>query len=156
MARYYIVVGSPDNFRITLERGGTLHGLKARRKKTAEGLAKGDKIIFYLTGLQALGGIATVTGPAVEDHEPIWEGKQAGEDYPHRFPMTMDLTLGPDFALPVEPLVSELEYLRKWPAQHWRLGFQGNIHEIGEADYKTMRSAIQAAAKKLPKTPAKK
>ncbi|HYE76531.1 MAG TPA: MmcQ/YjbR family DNA-binding protein [bacterium] len=147
MPRYYIVVGAPENFAITRDRGFTVHGLKARRRKVAEGLKAGDKVIFYLTGKQAWGGIVTVTGDAYEDHTPIWAGKKEDEDYPHRFPIEPDVVLDVDAALPVEPMVPDLEYLRKWPAQHWRLGFQGNVHEIGEADYKTIRKAIEKQAK---------
>ncbi|MEO7995283.1 MAG: EVE domain-containing protein [bacterium] len=148
MARYYIVVGSPDNFQITADRGFTIHGVKSRRRKTAEAFEKGDKIIFYLTGIQSWGGIATITGPYFEDHEPIWSAKKEGEDYPNRFPIAADVILGVEKALPVEPMVPEIEYLKKWPAQHWRLGFQGNIHEIGEGDYKLIRKALEKAGKK--------
>ena len=147
MPRYYIVVGAPENFQITADRGFTLHGLKSRRRKTAEQLEKGDKILFYLTGIQAWGGIATVMGEAYEDHTPIWSGKKEGEDYPNRFPIAPDLILGVEHSLKVEPMVPDIEYLKKWPAQHWRLGFQGNVHEIGEGDYKTIRKGMEKASK---------
>lgn len=151
MPRYYIVVGSPENFGITRDLGFTVHGLKARRRRVAEGLQAGDKVIFYLTGLQAWGGVVSVTGAAYEEHTPVWSGKKEGEDYPHRFPIKADVILGPENALPVEPMVPDIEYLKKWPAQHWRLGFQGNVHEIGEGDYKLIRKAIEARAKKPSK-----
>jgi hypothetical protein len=36
-------------------------------------------------------------------------------------------------------------YARKWPAANWTLAFQGNVHEIGEEDYRLIRGELEAA-----------
>ena len=72
---YWIIVGSPENFARTAERGFTVQGLKSRHRKKAERMRPGDKIVYYLTGVKALAGIATVTSPYFESHERIWESK---------------------------------------------------------------------------------
>jgi nicotinamidase-related amidase len=88
----------------------------------------GDRMVLYATGRQAFAFTATITSPYWEDHTLVWDGRQKGEDYPFR------VQLQPDVVLPEEAYVSalsvlpELDFPRKWPAQHWHLAFQGNVH----------------------------
>jgi hypothetical protein len=35
--------------------------------------------------------------------------------------------------------------MKKWPAEHWKLAFQGNLHRIPDEDFDTLRRAIAAA-----------
>jgi hypothetical protein len=37
-----------------------------------------------------------------------------------------------------------MAYVAKWPAANWTLAFQGNVHEIGEADFNLIRDALAA------------
>jgi hypothetical protein len=39
--------------------------------------------------------------------------------------------------------------VQKWPAEHWRLAFQGNVHEILEGDFEILRSEIDKAASRI-------
>ena len=48
-----------------------------------------------------------------------------------------------DEAVPAEPVARRMAYVAKWPAANWTLAFQGNVHEIGEADYRLIREAIE-------------
>ena len=47
---------------------------------------------------------------------------------------------------PAEPLARQMTYAKKWPAEHWTLAFQGNVHLVPEEDYALIRAAIEAAA----------
>jgi hypothetical protein len=38
-----------------------------------------------------------------------------------------------------------MTYVAKWPEANWTLAFQGNLHEIGEDDYRLIRDAIVSA-----------
>lgn len=147
---YWIVVGSPENFARTAELGFTLQGLKSRHRKKAERMKPGDKIVYYLTGRKAFGGIATIESPYFEDHERIWasgDAKKAAEDYPFRVRISPDLILPLDEATPAEPIARRMTYVAKWPPNNWTLAFQGNVHEIGEEDYRLIREAIEEAAR---------
>jgi hypothetical protein len=107
----------------------------------------GDKIIYYLTGIKAFGGIATITSPYFESHERIWESgdpKKAAEDYPFRVKIEPDLILDADDFVPAEPVARQMTYVSKWPEKNWTLAFQGNVHEIGEGDYRLIREAMEA------------
>ena len=145
---YWIIVGSPENFSRTAEMGFTVQGIKSRHRKKAERMRPGDKIAYYLTGLKAFGGVATIESAYYEDHAPIWksgDAKKATEDYPFRVQISPDLILPVEDAVEAEGVARRMAYVAKWPAQNWTLAFQGNVHEIGEGDYHLIRAAIEAA-----------
>src|SRR5688500_1977161 len=145
---YWIIVGSPDNFVRTAEHGFTVQGLKSRHRKKAERMKPGDKIVYYLTGRKAFGGIATIESLYFESHERIWESWDSGkaaEDYPFRVNIAPELVLPVAEAIPAEPIARQMAYVAKWPAANWTLAFQGNVHEIGEDDDRLLRDAIASA-----------
>lgn len=59
----WILTGDLANFRTNVERGFDPIGFKERRVRQAEQFEPGDEIAFYVTGVQAFGGIARVTSP---------------------------------------------------------------------------------------------
>jgi hypothetical protein len=122
--------------------------MKSRHHKKAKTVQAGDTVLFYVTGLKAIGGLAHVTGPAFEDQTHIWDSKKAGEEYPFRFPIRpVAIIARPDDFVPVEAFVDALEYPRRWPRQNWTLAFQGNVHQLSEHDHDLLaRAVIEAAA----------
>ena len=149
---YWIIVGSPDNFAKTKELGFTIQGIKSRHRKKAERMRPGDKIIYYLTGLKAFAGIATITSGYFEDHERIWSSgdpKKESEDYPFRVNIKPDLVPEPDAYVPAEPIARQMVYATRWPAENWTLAFQGNVHEIGRDDYELIRRAVATSAERV-------
>ncbi len=146
VATYWIVVGSPDNFAKTRELGFTVQGLKSRHRKKAERMKPGDKIVYYITGRKAFAAISTITSTYFESHEPIWKSadpKKDAEDYPFRVETKLDTALPDAEFIDVEPIARQMIYASKWPAANWTLAFQGNIHEIPEADFELIRNAIE-------------
>ncbi len=82
----WVLTGSVENFRATRERGFELIGAKEGRRNMAEQIEPGDEIVFYVTGVQAFGGIVRVTSEMFEDREKVWPGKPGKVDpYPWRF-----------------------------------------------------------------------
>jgi predicted RNA-binding protein len=145
----WILTGSLENFRINVERGFDVIGFKERRRRQAEEFEPGDEIVFYVTGVQAFGGIARVTSDMFEDRSPIWPGykgkpspKKKAEGYPWRVEAEPVLILREDEFVPAEELATELEHVRKWPADHWHLAFQGQLRTIGEADAELLRERL--------------
>ena len=67
----WILTGSLENFRINVNRGFDVIGFKERRRRQAEEFEVGDEIVFYVTGVQAFGGIARVRSEMFEDRAPI-------------------------------------------------------------------------------------
>lgn len=146
---YWVIVGSPENFAATRERGFTVQGVKSRHRRKAEQMRPGDKLIYYLTGVKGFGGIATVTSEYFEDHTPIWRSKdpkKAAEDYPYRVEIEPDVILPEGEYVPAEPLARAMEYTQKWPPSNWTLAFQGNVHKVNQHDYELIREALVAAS----------
>ena len=133
--KHWILTGSLENFRINAERGFDLIGLKERRRRQADEFEPGDEIFFYVTGVQAFGGIARVNSEMFEDRAPIWPGKKGKDEaYPWRVEAEPVLILPEEDFVPAESLVTELEHVRRWPQDHWHLAFQGQLRTIGESD----------------------
>lgn len=134
---------SPDNFERTAELGWKVQGIKARREKTAKQIAPGDKVIYYVTKHVAFGAIVEVTSEYFEDHDPIWVSKP-GEDYPWRFEIRPEVVVtDPERWVPAEELYEALEFPKRWPPEHWKLAFQGNIREWPEHDYEVVKAALE-------------
>jgi hypothetical protein len=142
---YWIIVGSPENFERTREQGFTIQGIKSRHRKKAELMRPGEKIAYYLTGVKAFAGTATIASEYFEGHDRIWasgDPKKQAEDYPFRVKIEPDVVLSPGEYVPAEPIARQMLYVRKWPADNWTLAFQGNVHFIESSDYDLIRQAL--------------
>lgn len=139
---HWLLVSSPDNFEVSRSRGFDTAGMKTRWCKAAGEVRVGDSVFFYLTGVKAIGGEASVTGPAYEDYEKIWESTKPGEVYPHRFPISLVKARARGDYLPVTSFLDHYEYARRWPVKNWTLAFQGNVHRLGEADYRLIHDLL--------------
>jgi hypothetical protein len=152
-SNFWIIVGSPDNFRKTRELGFTVQGIKSRHRKKAERMQPGDQLAWYLTGVKAFGGVATITSPYFESHDRIWQSgdpKKEAEDYPFRVEIRPDLVLDEGEWAPAEPVARQMTYVSKWPASNWTLAFQGNVHLIDDSDFELIRAAIAQRSAKSP------
>ncbi len=134
--QHWIVVGGTENFEIAKRRGFDMFGFKSTRRREASKMRPGDRLVFYLTGVMKFGGVATVTSEMYEDHERLFGSKKKpAEDYPFRVKTKAELILDPDSYLDVREFGPAMQYTKKWPPEHWRLAFQGNLHLIPVEDY---------------------
>ena len=147
MPKTWVLTGSLDNFRATRDHGFRVIGAKEGRRRMAEQIAPGDRIVFYVTGLQAFGGIVRVTGEMYEDRQKLWPGKPGKADaYPWRFETEPELVIDEDSFVAAEEVALELAHVRKWPAEHWQLAFQGQLRTVSEADAERLERRIREAA----------
>jgi EVE domain-containing protein len=145
-SRTWILTGSPENFAATAEGGFRLIGMKEGRRRLAEQVEPGDRIVFYLTKVKAFAAIVRVTGPMFEDRTPVWPGKPGKVDpYPWRFETEPELVLEAGERVPAEELAGELEHVKKWPAEHWTLAFQGQLRTVSDADARALERRMRAA-----------
>jgi hypothetical protein len=147
VAQTWILTGSLDNFRATRAHGFKVIGAKEGRRRMAGQIAPGDRIVLYVTGVQAFAAIVRVTGEMYEDRERIWPGKPGKADpYPWRFETEPELVLDEGCFVPAEELAGELEHVRKWPPEHWRLAFQGQLRTVSDADARLLEHRLREAA----------
>lgn len=141
----WMIVTSPDNYERTRKLRFTVQGIKSRHRRKAERMAPGDRVCWYLTGIQAFAATATITSPYFEGTERIWVSEKTGDSYPWRFKIKKDHALDPDRAVPATALLAKLRFIRRWPKEHWRLAFQGNVHELDDQDFTLVEDAVAAA-----------
>lgn len=139
----WLLVSSADNFETSRARGFDIAGMKSRHRKKAERVAPGDRVVYYLVGVKAVGGLAEVTGTYFEDETNIWESNKPGEVYPFRFPVKLAYAREKGDYLPMETIVHALTYPKRWPPQHWTLAFQGNVHVLSDDDYALIAEALK-------------
>jgi hypothetical protein len=137
-----MVVTTAHNYAVTRRRRFTLQGVKARHRRAALRIAPGDRVCWYLVGIAGFVATATVTSPAFEDRTPLWTAVGRPDPYPWRFRIRRDVARPPEEAVPAASLVPRLAFVRRWPAAHWRLAFQGNLHEIGRRDFGVIERAL--------------
>ena len=109
-------------------------------------VAMGFAIVFYVTRVMAFAASARITGSLYEDRTPIWPGKPGNPDpYPWRFEAEPEWVLDEPAWIPALTLADQLEHIRKWPREHWRLAFQGQLRQIGDADAQLLCDRLAAA-----------
>jgi hypothetical protein len=133
--RTWILTGSPENYEATAEHGYRVIGLKERNRNRALEIVPGDRIVLYLTRVMAFAASIRVTAELYEDREKIWPGKPGKADpYPWRFETEPEHVLEEAEWVRAETLVGQLEHIGKWPREHWKLAFQGQIRAVSEHD----------------------
>jgi hypothetical protein len=146
--RTWILTGSPENHAATRALGYGLIGMKERRRRMAEAMEPGDRIVLYLTRVQCFAASMRLESGMFEDRTPVWPGKPGAADpYPWRFRAAPELVLDEPDWLPAESLRYELEHIRKWPAEHWTLAFQGQLRVVSAHDAGVLLEAMAARAR---------
>lgn len=138
--KYWILVTHPKNFE--LMKAKNMAAMKAKRKSFALAVEPGDKVVFYLTKIGKFGGIAEFTSRARNESSKIFTEEKPGETHPWRLDVKFEVKLSPEDYKDSELFKDKLVYLKKWPAKYWKLGFQGNVHEIGKEDYETLKRGM--------------
>lgn len=139
--KYWLLVTHPKNFDLMKKKN--IAAMKAKRKSFALSVEPGDKVVFYLTKIGKFGGLAEFTSKTREEKTKIFEEEKPGEVHPWRFDVKFEVKLSEDKYVPSENFKDKLAYLKKWPAKYWKLGFQGNIHEIPKEDWDTLRKGLR-------------
>jgi predicted RNA-binding protein len=144
VGKTWVLTGSLENFRATRDHGFRVIGAKERRRRLAEQIEPGDRIVFYITRLQAFAGAVRVIGEMYEDRTKIWPGKPSNPDsYPWRFETEPELVLEEHEFVPAVELAGQLDHVRKWPAEHWQLAFQGQLRTVSDADGRLLERRLR-------------
>jgi EVE domain len=143
----WILTASPENHAATRAHDFSVIGIKERNRPRALQIEPGDRIVLYLTKVMSFAGSILVTGEMYEERTKLWPGKPGKADaYPWRFATEPEIVLEQDEWVPAEELAAKLEHIRKWPAEHWKLAFQGQLRTISEKDTKLLVKRLEQAA----------
>jgi hypothetical protein len=143
----WILTASPENHAVTSEHGFGVIGVKERNRNRALEIEPGDVLVLYLTKVMRFAGAIRVTGDMYEDRTKLWPGKPGRSDpYPWRLPTEPVVVLPEAEWVPAEELKDDLEHVRKWPAEHWKLAFQGQLRTVSDADARLLLGRLRSAA----------
>jgi hypothetical protein len=140
--QYWMIVSSPDNYQRTRDHGFSIQGIKSRHRKRVESMQAGDRLIYYVTGRMAFAASATLTSNVYEDHSPIWRTDRRDEDYPWRVHIRADQLLDEPEWVVAKHIAYRLEYVKKWPPEHWPLAFQGHVHQLPKVDFELLEDEM--------------
>ncbi len=110
----------------------------------------GDRLLFYVTGRMAFTATCTLTSGLFEDHAQVWRSVRREEDYPWRVRIRPEVVLDEQEWLPAKELAYRLEYVRKWPPEHWTLAFQGHLHQLPQRDFKLIEDEMRRLERSRP------
>ena len=102
-----------------------------------------DRLLYYVTGRMVFTATCTLTSGMFEEHTHIWRTSRLDEDYPWRIRIKSDVVLEDAEWLPAKELAYRLEYVRKWPPEHWTLAFQGHVHQLPQKDFKLIEDELR-------------
>ncbi len=143
----WILTASPENHAATAEHGFRVIGVKERNRNRALEIEPGDVVVLYLTRVMRFAGAIRVAGELYEDRTRLWPGKPGKPDaYPWRFETEPVVVLEEPDWVPAEELAPRLEHVRKWPPEHWKLAFQGQLRRVSDADAGVLLDRLSAAA----------
>lgn len=143
---HWMIVTSAENFARTEELKFTMQGVKSRHRKKAERMSPGDMMLYYITGEATFAGVCEITSTYFEAHDRLWSSPgKPDEDYPWRVKIRKVLVPASAGRIRAEEIKGEMEYVKKWPAEHWKLAFQGNVHLLPREDFETISSALAAS-----------
>jgi predicted RNA-binding protein len=137
---YWLVVTSAPNFRYDRETlKFSTQGLPRRFRKSVQKMKTGDKVVYYIMGLQRFGATATITGEYYEDHKKIWTDDE--EMWPSRCKSEPDIVLSDDELIDAKKLVPNLSFIEKKDV--WGVYLQGSIRQIAEEDFRLIESEMR-------------
>ena len=131
---YWMIITTPENFRITRDRGFTIEGLRSQQRRKVQRVEPGDRILYYISGTRAFAATAVVTSHYFEDHTPIWNS-QGNNDTPYRVHIKPNFVLNEGQFIDAYQVGPRMEYVRRWVPEEWYLALQGDLHLTPKKDF---------------------
>ncbi len=137
---HWLVVTSPENFEHDREvLKFRFQGFSHRFRKQVQRMQPGDRVVYYIMGVQKFGATGTVTGTYFEGRDRLWTDKE--ELWPSRCPSKPDYVLADDELLDAKKLIDDLSFITKKKA--WGAYFKGSLKSIPENDFVLIESEIR-------------
>ena len=139
---YWMVVQSPDDFRISKQMGFTVHGLGRKYRRRADRMEPDDPVLFYVSGIRKWAAIASIRSRKFEDHTPIWKS-QRQDNLPYRVKLAPKMVLEEADYIDAGEVGPRLEYLKRWPPERWPLAFFDSLHLLPQRDFRLIESEMK-------------
>jgi len=143
---YWMMTLSETNFHITKDLNFTIQGLSRSLRKRAQRMQPDDRMLYYIEGKQQFAATVTLTSTSFEDHQLIWESKNAKEDFPHRVSLKLNYVLNDNSLIDAKEIGPRLDYVKKWIPEMWYLAFFGGLHLLPKKDFNLIEDEIRRSA----------
>ena len=140
---YWMVAVRPEYYDKCVEQKFTLLGMTRIQRKRAQRMELGDRILFYVTERMVFGAAASVTGTYFEDDTPTWPSPGDDESFAWRVKIKPDVTLDEAHLVDARLIAPRMQYVKKWPPEHWPLAFQGLLHLIPKQDFSLIEDEMR-------------
>ena len=140
---FWMVVQTPENFKITKDMGFTLHGVGGRYKRRAERMQPDDRVLFYVEKMRVWTAAATISSRYFEDQTPIWKSTARGDQFPYRVNMAPDIALDEEDYIDALILAPRLEYVKRWAPEDWPLAFHDRLHLLPQRDFRLIEGEMK-------------
>jgi hypothetical protein len=144
---YWMLVLSPENFQVTLDLGFTVQGFRSAQKRKTDRMEVGDRLLFYISGIQRFGATATIRSTCFEEHSPVWKSSKPVEEFPYRVHIDPAATLEEGELMDARQIGPRMEYVKRWIPEWWPLAFQGELHLIPRKDFALIEDEMKWVAK---------
>ena len=140
---YWMVVLTPENFKISKELGFTVHGLGRKYRKRVERMELDDLMLFYVSGLRKWAVTASIKSKKYEDHSPIWRAGRDGDKLPYRVKLSPNIVLEEEDYIDAGEVGPRLEYIKRWEPERWPLAFFDALHLLPQRDYRLIEGEMK-------------
>lgn len=141
----WMIVSSPANYERTQKLRFTQQGVKSHYLRYVEKMAPGDGVVWYVTRIGTFAATAEIASPYFESKRRIWVSEGAPDTYPWRVKVKNARAVAAEAGVRAATLVPKLRFVKKWPKAHWRLAFQGMLHELPASDFTLIDRALAKA-----------
>lgn len=150
---YWMMVLSPENFRVLEKNKFSVYGFRAKLRKRVDRMEIGDRVLFYLSHAQGFPATATITSTMYEGDTELFSTESGKESFPYRVSLEPNIVLGESDYIDARQLGPTLEYVKKWVPERWPLAFIGDLHLIPKKDLFLVEDEMKrtSSMKNLPR-----
>ena len=114
---YWLGLFTVHSWQEFLKHGGEVMGFNLNKLKSTQKLAKGDRIIGYLSKVSAFVAVLEVTGDAYVDDTPIWSDGV----FPVRVPVRVLISVPFAQSVAIKSLAGKLSFLPSRDTRNWSI-----------------------------------
>ncbi len=145
---YYLNLFSPETYEAYKRSDQSVSGFRMRQRNAAERIARGDKLLCYMTGLGRWFGILEVRSGPFIDNKPIFYAED--DPFVLRFSVTPIIVLDVDKAVPIreDVLWEKLSFTKEHDksASTWTGKIRSSLVPIDETDGQLIESLLKKQA----------
>jgi predicted RNA-binding protein len=132
---YYMIITSPDDFKIDLKNSLSMVGLPDKHKRSVKNFCVGDKIVFYISKMSLFGGIAEVNSEYFYNRKKIWTDPY--DLWPHRV-LTKPICFNCDFdkMIYIKDIWDNLDFIKS--KDKWGVYVQGSFKKLSKHDFEVI------------------